>query len=197
MKWIYDQAVKRGEQFNITGITYSLTQGVVKNIVPAIASTNAIVAATCALETLKIATMCSTGMEVYMQYTGTEGIYMRTVPHDKDPNCIMCSPGVPVEVDTTCTLQKFIDQLLKDTRFKLKLSKPSVSYHGDNLYMQAPPVLEEMTRPNLALPLLGLMDGKTSGVLNINDRRLTRVLRLRVTFKEGVDSVDMDTAGGG
>lgn len=45
-----------------------LYQGVVKNIVPAIASTNAIVAATCALETLKIATMCSTGMEVYMQY---------------------------------------------------------------------------------------------------------------------------------
>jgi ubiquitin-activating enzyme E1 C len=197
MKWIYDQAIKRGDQFNITGITYSLTQGVVKNIVPAIASTNAIVAATCALETLKIATMCSTGMEVYMQYTGTEGIYMRTVPHDKDPNCIICSPGVPVEVDTTCTLQKFIDQLLKDSRFKLKLSKPSVSYHGDNLYMQAPPVLEEMTRPNLSQPLLALMDNKTSGVLNINDRRLTGVLRLRVTFKEGVDSVDMDTAGGG
>lgn len=33
---------------------------------------------------------------------------MRTVPHDKDPNCIMCSPGVPVEVDTTCTLQKVL-----------------------------------------------------------------------------------------
>jgi hypothetical protein len=42
-------------------------QGVVKNIVPAIASTNAVVAATCALETLKIATMCSTGMDIYMQ----------------------------------------------------------------------------------------------------------------------------------
>jgi ubiquitin-activating enzyme E1 C len=61
------QALKRGEQFNISGITYSLTQGVVKNIVPAIASTNAVVAATCALETLKIATMCSTGMDIYMQ----------------------------------------------------------------------------------------------------------------------------------
>lgn len=97
--WFLSQALKRGEQFNISGITYSLTQvwsiaycnlsycwycanlildfsnvlpflyqGVVKNIVPAIASTNAIVAATCALETLKIATMCSMGMDVYMQY---------------------------------------------------------------------------------------------------------------------------------
>lgn len=72
-----------------------------------------------------------------------------------------------------------------------------MSYHGDNLYMQAPPILEEMTRPNLQRPLLDLMDGKTSGVLNINDRRLTGVLRMRVTFKEGMDSVDMDTAGGG
>jgi ubiquitin-activating enzyme E1 C len=109
----------------------------------------------------------------------------------------MCSAGVPIEVDTNITLQKFIDQLLKDSRFKLKLSKPSVSFHGKNLYMQAPPILEEMTRANLSEPLLGLMDGKTSGVLNINDRRLTGVLRLRVTFKEGADSADMDTAGGG
>ncbi|CAN5955837.1 unnamed protein product, partial [Sphagnum jensenii] len=193
MKWIYDQALKRGEQFNISGITYSLTQGVVKNIVPAIASTNAVVAATCALETLKIATMCSTGMDIYMQYTGTEGIYLRTVPHDKDRNCIICSPGVPLEVDKSITLQKFIDTLLKDSRFKLKLSKPSVSYHGNNLYMQAPAVLEEMTRPNLQEQLLRLMGGETSDVLNINDRRLTGVLRVRVTFREGADTIDMDT----
>ncbi|CAK9224904.1 unnamed protein product [Sphagnum troendelagicum] len=195
MKWIYDQALKRGEQFNISGITYSLTQGVVKNIVPAIASTNAIIAATCVLETLKIATMCSTGMDIYMQYTGTEGIYLRTVPHDKDPNCIICSPGVPLEVDKSITLQKFIDTLFKDRRFKLKLSKPSVSYHGNNLYMQAPPVLEEMTRPNLQEPLVRLMGGEKSDVLNINDRRLTGVLRVRVTFKDDAETIDMDTVG--
>ncbi|CAM6046167.1 unnamed protein product [Sphagnum compactum] len=195
MKWIYDQALKRGEQFNISGITYSLTQGVVKNIVPAIASTNAIIAATCVLETLKIATMCSTGMDIYMQYTGTEGIYLRTVPHDKDPNCIICSPGVPLEVDKSITLQKFIDTLFKDRRFKLKISKPSVSYHGNNLYMQAPPVLEEMTRPNLQEPLVRLMGGEKSDVLNINDRRLTGVLRVRVTFRGDTERIDMDTVG--
>lgn len=42
------------------------TQGVVKNIIPAIPSTNAIVAASCALEAVKIATCCSTGMNNYM-----------------------------------------------------------------------------------------------------------------------------------
>jgi hypothetical protein len=52
--------------FNPQGITYQLTQGVVKNIIPAIASTNAIVAAACALEALKLITMCSKGMDNYM-----------------------------------------------------------------------------------------------------------------------------------
>jgi ubiquitin-activating enzyme E1 C len=117
------------------------------------------------------------------------------VPHDKDRNCIICSPGVPLEVDKSITLQKFIDTLLKDSRFRLKLSKPSVSYHGNNLYMQAPAVLEEMTRPNLQEPLLRLMGGETSDVLNINDRRLTGVLRVRVMFREGAETIDMDTAG--
>lgn len=48
------------------GVTYQLTQGVVKNIIPAIPSTNAIVAASCTLEALKMVTMCSTQMQNYM-----------------------------------------------------------------------------------------------------------------------------------
>lgn len=68
--------------------------------------------------------------------------------------------------------------------------------------MQAPPVLEEMTRPNLSLPLYDLL-GKipkdvvhVTGITSKNDKKNSSLRKLRVVFK-GIDGVtDMDMAGG-
>jgi len=52
---------------------------VVKNIIPAIASTNAIIAAVCSNEAFKIFTGASKRVEDYMMYMGNDGIYSQTL----------------------------------------------------------------------------------------------------------------------
>lgn len=77
IEWLYQKAAARADEFKIEGVTWTLTQGVVKNIIPAIASTNAIIAgerdglasltsASCCNEAFKIATTCAPFLSNYM-----------------------------------------------------------------------------------------------------------------------------------
>lgn len=115
--WLYQKALKRAEEFKIPGVTYSMTQGVVKNIIPAIASTNAIVAASCCNEALKLITSINPslgfpGGNNYMMYSGDEGIYTYTFEHLKKPDCPVCgSVAKKLEIDPNMTLADFIETL--------------------------------------------------------------------------------------
>lgn len=115
--WLYQKAAKRAHEFNIPGVTYSMTQGVVKNIIPAIASTNAIIAASCCNEAFKIATNSNPPLGLpetnnYMMYSGDESIYTYTFEHLKKDDCPVCGNlAKEIEVKKDWTLQEFIEHL--------------------------------------------------------------------------------------
>lgn len=162
--WIYQTAMERARQFSISGVTFSMTQGVVKNIVPAIASTNAIIAAACTNEALKIATSCNPFLENYMMYSGDEGIYTYTFAAEQKPDCPVCGNlAKTLNVNPASTLQEFIDML--GERAEAQLKSPSLRTEERTLYQRFPPQLEEKTRPNLELKLRDLVaDGQEVAV---------------------------------
>jgi ubiquitin-activating enzyme E1 C len=91
MKWICAKAEERAATFGIKGVDYNLTMGVVKNIIPAIASTNALVSAACVTEVIKILTGCNQVLDNYMQYMGQTGVNTTTYQSERNDDCMVCS----------------------------------------------------------------------------------------------------------
>jgi ubiquitin-activating enzyme E1 C len=117
MKWMYETALKRAEEFNIKGVTYRLTQGVVKHIIPAIAATNAIIAAAESNEAFKIATRSAPYLNNYMMYNGVQGVYTYTFEYEKKETCPVCgTTEITFTVSPDLKLEEFIDLLQQDSR---------------------------------------------------------------------------------
>lgn len=77
------QAQQRAQEFGIAGVTYRLAQGVVKNIIPAVASTNAVIAAACSNEVFKLATSCTPHLNNYMVFNDADGVYAYTFEYER------------------------------------------------------------------------------------------------------------------
>ena len=77
-------------EYGIQGVTFRLTQGVVKHIIPAVASTNAVIAAACATELFKLATSCSNPLQNYMVFNDADGVYTysyeQVMPRKRNPD---------------------------------------------------------------------------------------------------------------
>jgi ubiquitin-activating enzyme E1 C len=184
--WLYKKALARAQEFNIPGVTYSLTQGVVKNIIPAIASTNAIIAASCCNEAFKIATQTNPSLgaeDNYMMYSGNEGIYTYTFKHEKKDDCPVCGQSArDMDIDPNWTLQELIESMA--VRPEAQLKKPSISSGTKTLFMQSPESLMLKTRPNLEKKIGELVeDGEE---IAVSDPSLGAVnFRFRLRFSRG------------
>eukprot|EP00548_Thalassiothrix_antarctica_P012857 CAMPEP_0194166750 /NCGR_PEP_ID=MMETSP0154-20130528/2269_1 /TAXON_ID=1049557 /ORGANISM="Thalassiothrix antarctica, Strain L6-D1" /LENGTH=476 /DNA_ID=CAMNT_0038877505 /DNA_START=59 /DNA_END=1489 /DNA_ORIENTATION=- len=184
MKWIYDKALERANKYNITGVTYMVTMGVVKNIIPAVASTNAIVAAACVNEAVKLLTFCSQTLNTYMMYMGSSwhsGVYSHTFVYERKEKCVVCASTTrEMHIDEKKSLNQLIQEL-KDGDLRLK--SPSITTgSGVTLYMQKPPALESATRPNLDKTLSSLISSGEE--LTVTDPILESIsLTIVVTFQ--------------
>jgi ubiquitin-activating enzyme E1 C len=185
--WLYQKALARAKEFNIEGVTYSMTQGVVKNIIPAIASTNAIVAASCCNEAFKIASNTNPflgypGTDNYMMYTGDDSVYTYTFEHQKKDDCPVCGSGNiarPLQVNPNITLQEFIDGLAE--RPEAQLKHPAIRTGEKSLWMQLAS-LQDQLRPNLEKRMDELVeDGEE---LTITDKSFPMQFKYKVVFSK-------------
>lgn len=185
--WLFETASARAKMFKIEGVTYQLTQGVVKNIIPAIASTNAVIAAACCSEVFKIATCSAPMLNNYMMYSGNDSIYTYTFEHQKREDCPVCGQeSVAVEVGHNWSVQRFLKWIGSGGNGKFgQLKKPSVRTSTRSIYMQAPPMLETATRPNLTKPLTEFVtDGDD---VTVTDASLPIALNLVIRIVQGGD----------
>ena len=154
MKWIYEKALSRAQKFGINGVTYFKTLGVVKSIIPAIASTNAIISAAVTNEALKLITFCGQTLNNWYAYSGDgeQGIYTNTYEHSKKEDCLVCSLATrAINIPATMTVKEFRQLLCDDSQYQLK--SPSIrSNQGTTIYISNK-IFDKQLGPNLEKPL--------------------------------------------
>ena len=186
---MYAISLERAAEFGIENVTRSLTLGVVKNIIPAIASTNAIIAAACSNEVFKLITSSNPVLDNYMMYSGDDSIFTYTYSHSKKPNCPVCGTGVKhVRAKKWWRVSHFMDMLRTSHEFMLK--DPSIATAAMNIYMARPVHLQQLTRPNLAEKLAKLVD--VGEEILVSDLRLPISMRVVIDDFEGGETEPQD-----
>jgi len=156
LTWLYNRALSRAGQFGIAGVTFNLTMQVVKHIIPAIASTNALISACCVNEAMKLRSGCSFTLDNYFMYFGAEptGTNTETFRYDRNPSCSVCHKPHVYNLGEQATVQSFIYHLEKD----LGMNRPSLLCGGRTIYLStmhgeyaenlSKPIKEFIAEPN-------------------------------------------------
>jgi ubiquitin-activating enzyme E1 C len=112
MIWINKRAEDRANMFGIEGVNFMKTMGVVKNIVPAIVSTNAGIAAICCQEFMKAVTQCAPMLNNWMGIHAKVGVVCQHVEYPANPLCDTCRTDKEVlDISRDSTVQAFVDMV--------------------------------------------------------------------------------------
>jgi len=176
MTWIFLRATERANKFGIKGVTFHLTQQVVKRIIPAIASTNALIAAACVNEALKYRTRSAYLLNNYLMYMGQQqtGTHSDTFRYKRNPNCKHCKPPFRWTFSSTDTLQQLLTKLTTEGQ----LDHPSVASDVKMLFESNFP---DMYTEALTKPLKDFV--AHNGLLKAFDRE-KRTQKIVVKFKD-------------
>lgn len=132
IKWIMEQAIIHQKEYHVEGeINEKLTKGVVKNIIPAIASTQAIIAGICATEALKLVTASAPIINNNLLVIGDAacGLYGNHFLYNKRPDCIECSRRLnKVPYKEGETIRELMDRLRNEFNYPVSsLTTPSAN----------------------------------------------------------------------
>ena len=136
VEWIYKTALERAKKYKIEGVTYNLTLGVIKNVIPAIASTNALIAASTVMEALKIWAGFSKRLDNYFMYMGHEGVYSSTFEYGKFEGCKTCSKHVEIiKVEESEKWKNVFNKMIQVAG--IKSNKEFSIFHSDKFVYRA------------------------------------------------------------
>nr|CAH8845784.1 unnamed protein product [Trichobilharzia regenti] len=191
IQWIYEKSCERAKYYGISGVTLRLVQGVVKRIIPAVASTNAVIAAACATEVFKLITFCYNYLDSYMNFSDIDGVYTYGFSVERKPDCLACN-NVPrkISFQTTSKLKDVIEYLKTNPEFQMQSPSITTMCNDEHcsLFIDLPELADTL-RPNLSKTLkdLGLIDGQ---LIHVSDVTTPRTL----SFQLQLDSTS-NTAG--
>jgi ubiquitin-activating enzyme E1 C len=103
------------------------------------------------------------------------------VSYERNPQCPVCSPGIELVAPADSSLQQVIDCMLAHAVLGKMVAHPSVSHGNTRLYSRG--VFEAQTKANLQRPIAQLLEGATTALLTVNDKKLSAPLRVRLRLQ--------------
>ncbi|KAI0989241.1 hypothetical protein GJ496_005628 [Pomphorhynchus laevis] len=176
IQWLHNQSLSRARHYCIDQFSLAYTLGVLKNIVPAVSTTNAMIASLCVLEVLNICAGLRKNETNFSFLNATNNdISLVSFKTEKNDSCLVCGTNSTLSVpfDLRKYLSQFVDYLKEDP--SLQMENPSIAMQGDqykSLYIPHLKSLREATENNLNLSLLdlGITDKCVLSVADVTHR---------------------------